>query len=160
MPAAVRKRVLRARGDDGHKNALLSVLLFKAKCRYSPVPGRTVRICELDEALSRPRYARRGKAGELLLLSYRAGLGNMPGLKGPEDFDFANWFGLLARAGTPQPVLDKLAAAAIGALKEPKVREVLENPGGRSDRPAEFRAFIRSESAKLTPTSRRKRERT
>jgi tripartite-type tricarboxylate transporter receptor subunit TctC len=52
---------------------------------------------------------------------------------------------LLARAGTPQPVLDKLAAAAIGALKEPKVREVL---GGRSDRPAEFREFIRSESAK------------
>jgi tripartite-type tricarboxylate transporter receptor subunit TctC len=70
--------------------------------------------------------------------------------KGLEDFDFANWFGLLARAGTPQPVLDKLAAAAIGALKEPKVREVLENPGGRSDRTAEFREFIRSESAKYT----------
>jgi tripartite-type tricarboxylate transporter receptor subunit TctC len=52
------------------------------------------------------------------------------------------------RGGNSQPVLDKLAAAAIGALKEPKVREVLEPR--RSDRPAEFREFIRSESAKYT----------
>lgn len=70
--------------------------------------------------------------------------------KGLEAFDFTNWFGLLARTGTPQPVLDKLATAAVDALKEPKVREVLETqaavPVGNTQ--AEFREFIRSESAK------------
>jgi tripartite-type tricarboxylate transporter receptor subunit TctC len=67
--------------------------------------------------------------------------------KGLEDFDFANWFGLLARAGTPQPVLDKLAAAAIGALKEPKVREVLETQAAFR---SAGRVSQRSESAKYT----------
>ena len=46
--------------------------------------------------------------------------------KGFEGFDFTNWFGLLARVGTPKPILDKLAKAAVEALKDAKVREVLE----------------------------------
>jgi tripartite-type tricarboxylate transporter receptor subunit TctC len=70
--------------------------------------------------------------------------------QGLEDFDFTNWFGLLARAGTAQPVLDQLARAAVDALKESKVREVLESqaavPVGNTS--AEFHEFIRSESAK------------
>ena len=78
---------------------------------------------------------------------------NTPALaetKGFEDVDFTNWFGLLARAGTPQPILDKIAKAAVDALKDAKVREVLETqaavPVGNT--PNEFRAFIRDESAK------------
>src|SRR5215204_5496831 len=70
--------------------------------------------------------------------------------KGVEEFDFTNWFGLLARASTPKPILDKLAKAAIDALKDAKVREVLETqaavPVGNT--PDQFRAFIQAESAK------------
>ena len=77
--------------------------------------------------------------------------------KGLEDFDFANWFGLLARAGTPQPVLDKLAAAAIGALKEPKVREVLETQAAVPiGRPSFARSYVRSR--RNTPRSSRSPE--
>ena len=46
--------------------------------------------------------------------------------KGFEGFDFTNWFGLLARAGTPQAILDRLQKVAVEALKDAKVREVLE----------------------------------
>jgi tripartite-type tricarboxylate transporter receptor subunit TctC len=50
-------------------------------------------------------------------------LSETPGL---EDFDFTNWFGFLARSGTPKPILDVLAKASVEALKDPKVREGLE----------------------------------
>jgi len=74
-------------------------------------------------------------------------LAETPGL---ESFDFTNWFGLLARAGTPQPVLDKLASACAEILKDPKVRDVIEKQAAVpvGDTPAEFRAFMREESAK------------
>jgi tripartite-type tricarboxylate transporter receptor subunit TctC len=70
--------------------------------------------------------------------------------KGFEDFDFTNWFGLLARTGTPQPILDKLAKASVATLHDPQVREVLNTQAAEpvGNTPAEFREFIRAESAK------------
>ncbi|MEW6451645.1 MAG: tripartite tricarboxylate transporter substrate binding protein [Pseudomonadota bacterium] len=38
-----------------------------------------------------------------------------------KDFDVTNWLALLAPAGTPQPIVDKLAAATAAALKDPEV---------------------------------------
>jgi len=69
---------------------------------------------------------------------------------GFEDFDFTNWFGLLARTGTPQPILDRLAKATLAALQEPQLREVLKTQAAEvvGNTPAEFRDFIRAESAK------------
>jgi len=70
--------------------------------------------------------------------------------KGFEDFDFPLWFGLLARSGTSQATLERLAKAAVAALHDPKLRDALETqaavPVGNT--PGEFRDFIRSESAK------------
>jgi tripartite-type tricarboxylate transporter receptor subunit TctC len=70
--------------------------------------------------------------------------------KGFEQFDFTNWFGLLAPAGTPKPVLDKLHKAAVEALKDPKVREILVTQAAEpvGNTPEEFAAFIRAESEK------------
>lgn len=42
------------------------------------------------------------------------------------DFDCAVWFGLVAPAGTPRPIIDKLAAAANAALKVEDVRTKLK----------------------------------
>ena len=71
-------------------------------------------------------------------------------IKGFEDFDFYNWFGLFARAGTPQPILDRLASAAVLILKDPQVRAVLETQAAEpvGNTPTEFRDFIRAEAAK------------
>jgi tripartite-type tricarboxylate transporter receptor subunit TctC len=74
-------------------------------------------------------------------------LAETPGL---EDVDFTNWFGLLARTGTPQPILDKLAKAAVSALKDPQMREVVMSQAAEpvGNTPTEFRDFIRAESVK------------
>jgi len=69
---------------------------------------------------------------------------------GLEDADFTNWFGVLARTGTPQPIVDSLAKAAAEALKDSKVQDILASqaavPVGNT--PSEFRDFIRSEAKK------------
>ena len=38
-----------------------------------------------------------------------------------KDFDVANWLALLAPSGTPRVVIERLAAATDGALKDPEV---------------------------------------
>jgi tripartite-type tricarboxylate transporter receptor subunit TctC len=74
----------------------------------------------------------------------------MSELKGFEDFDFTNWFGLLARAGTPPEILDRLQKASVAALKDPQVQGILASQAAVpvGDTPAEFRAFILAEAAK------------
>jgi tripartite-type tricarboxylate transporter receptor subunit TctC len=69
---------------------------------------------------------------------------------GVPDFDATVWFGLMAPAGTPRPIIDKLAAAASATLKSPQVESKLATaefePLGGS--PEEFAAFIARETAK------------
>ena len=65
------------------------------------------------------------------------------------------WFGVLAPARTPRPVVDRLGADLAHSLEEPSVRErfaalgggPLPLPGGRTT-PAAFDAFLRTEIAK------------
>ena len=63
------------------------------------------------------------------------------GLKG---FEFAAWAALLAPAGTPQPVIDKLNAAANTALADPAVKKQLTDLGYEvaGGTPAELKALI------------------
>jgi tripartite-type tricarboxylate transporter receptor subunit TctC len=77
---------------------------------------------------------------------------NLPTIEelGVHDFDAMIWFGLMAPAGTPHPIVDKLNAAANAALKSPQVVSKLaaaqfEPLGGSAD---EFSAFIARETAK------------
>src|ERR1700758_4661640 len=48
---------------------------------------------------------------------------------GIPDFDTSLWFGLLAPAGTPRPVIDKLAAAAQQAIHAPHTLATLRKQG-------------------------------
>ena len=78
---------------------------------------------------------------------------NIPALaetQGFADIDFTNWFGLLVPAGTPPAVLEKLAKAATEALKDAKVREILQTQAAEpvGNTPQEFSAFIRAEAEK------------
>jgi tripartite-type tricarboxylate transporter receptor subunit TctC len=70
--------------------------------------------------------------------------------KGFENFDFTNWFGLLGRSGTPQPILDKMAKATVAALQTSSVRNILTEQAAEpvGDTPAQFAQFIKDESAK------------
>lgn len=69
---------------------------------------------------------------------------------GLPDFDASVWFGLVAPAGTPRPVIDKLASAANAALKSEDVVAKLRKQGFEplGSSPDEFTKFIAHETDK------------
>jgi len=66
------------------------------------------------------------------------------------EFEPLAWSGVLAPAGTPQPIIERIAAAAATAAKSPDVVERYRNAGGEAvgSTPAQFDAFLKSERAK------------
>jgi tripartite-type tricarboxylate transporter receptor subunit TctC len=61
------------------------------------------------------------------------------------------WFGLVAPTATPEPVIAKLNSAFVSALKHPDtVRQISEQGAdARASTPAEFGAFIASETERI-----------
>jgi tripartite-type tricarboxylate transporter receptor subunit TctC len=70
-----------------------------------------------------------------------------PGLKG---YEASNWYGMLAPAGTPQPIISRLHKDLTAVLQSPDIRDALLTRGidAESSTPDEFTAYIKSESAK------------
>jgi tripartite-type tricarboxylate transporter receptor subunit TctC len=65
-------------------------------------------------------------------------------------YSASGWYGLLAPAGTPKPVITRLHAEAVKALRAPDVVDKLSSQGAEpvASSPDEFAAFIRSETEK------------
>ena len=80
-------------------------------------------------------------------------LPNVPTTKelGYDDLTFVGWFGLLAPAGTPQAILDKLTAEAKAISQQPAYRANFEKiyvtpVGGTA---AEFKTLMDSETKRM-----------
>jgi tripartite-type tricarboxylate transporter receptor subunit TctC len=73
--------------------------------------------------------------------------GKEAGLPG---FEATSWYGFHAPAGTPRPIIDKINAEMVKALKSPQMRERFASIGADavSGTPEEFTAFIESELAR------------
>ena len=71
---------------------------------------------------------------------------------GLKDFDIGTWFGVLAPAGTPKPVLDRLSAEATKIIQSPDFRKRMDDIGAQpvGNSPAEMAAQIRSETDKFS----------
>jgi tripartite-type tricarboxylate transporter receptor subunit TctC len=69
---------------------------------------------------------------------------------GLAGFEAGSWYGFLAPAGTPKPIIDKLNAEMVKAIRSQELRERFASVGAESvgDTPAQFGAFIRSELKK------------
>jgi tripartite-type tricarboxylate transporter receptor subunit TctC len=69
---------------------------------------------------------------------------------GLAGFEVNSWFGLLAPAGTPREIVQRLNSEVARSLREPDARERLYSIGAEpmSTTPEEFGAYIRSEMAK------------
>ena len=69
---------------------------------------------------------------------------------GVPGYEATSWFGLLAPAKTPAPVVAKLNAAILKALADPDVKKKLQEQGAEplGETPAQFAAFIDSETVK------------
>src|SRR5262245_44771041 len=90
------------------------------------------------KALGTSEAKRTSAAPELPTISEAA----LPG------YDTGVWFGILAPAGTPKAIIDKVSNAANGALKDPDVMKQLTTQGldARGGSPDEFAAFIKNET--------------
>ncbi len=71
---------------------------------------------------------------------------------GMPGFDVGIWIGLLAPAGTPADIVEKLSAAANEALKTDVVIKAMQTQGidNLGSTPKEFEAFIAADLAKWT----------
>ena len=74
----------------------------------------------------------------------------------PEIDESATWIGLLAPAGTPGAIVDKLQAEVARIFADPAMQERLQKAGlfPVSSTPAEFDAFIRNETARWSKVIR------
>jgi len=69
---------------------------------------------------------------------------------GVKGYEASTWYGLLAPAGTPQPVIARLHDEVVRVLKTPDMREKFASQGFEpaGTTPAEFAAYIKAEIAK------------
>jgi tripartite-type tricarboxylate transporter receptor subunit TctC len=73
--------------------------------------------------------------------------------QGFPGFEMTQWYGLLAPASMSKANVDKLAAAAARAIKEPAALKLLENEAAIAvgSTPAEFARFIQAEQQRWKP---------
>ena len=73
--------------------------------------------------------------------------------QGFPGFEMTQWYGLNAPASLPQAAIDKLAAAAAKAVKEPATQERLAHDAAIAvgSTPAEYAKFIAAEQKRWQP---------
>lgn len=72
------------------------------------------------------------------------------GLKG---FDVTIWFGVLAPAGTPAPIIERLNREIVAVMATDEMRKRMQADGAeaKTTTPAEFAALIKQDTAKWAP---------
>ena len=75
---------------------------------------------------------------------------------GVPGYEYSTWYGLLAPAGTPRAIVEKLNQATVGVLNSPKTREQYVSQGltPTPSTAAQFSAYLRSETEKWTKVVR------
>ena len=76
---------------------------------------------------------------------------------GYPNFEATAWFGLLAPAGTPRPIVDRLNKEVVAILTSPDIKERLAGMGATvvADKPEEFGRFMANEINKWGPVVKR-----
>jgi tripartite-type tricarboxylate transporter receptor subunit TctC len=69
---------------------------------------------------------------------------------GVPGYEAVQWYGVLAPAGTPRPIVQRLHDESVKVLQLPNVRELLVKDGGEpvGNTPEQFAAFIKAETIK------------
>jgi len=99
------------------------------------------------------------KAGKLrglgvTMAKRTAALPDVPSIAeaGVPGYEATQWFGVLAPAGTPRPIIDRLNQEMVKLLKSPEVRDrlIADGTDPAPTTPEEFGAYIKSETEKWT----------
>jgi tripartite-type tricarboxylate transporter receptor subunit TctC len=87
--------------------------------------------------------------------------GNMPDVPtiaeaGVPGYEALQWYGVLAPAGTPPEIVNRLRAEVARAVQTPEIKERLAADGAEpvGNTPAEFAALIKDELRKWTDVAR------
>jgi tripartite-type tricarboxylate transporter receptor subunit TctC len=115
--------------------------------------GHQVQIMFLDVPVLLPQI--QAGAIKALAVGGRLRVPTLPDLPAMNELGYPqieadNWYGLVAAARTPRPIIAKLNAAAVTAMKASEVQEKLAPQGAIliGNSPEEFAEYIRSEIAK------------
>ena len=146
-----------------HLGAVLFQQLAGVQLTHVPFKGVSVSLPALlaGEALvaieSPGLLAQQVKAGKLRALAALRPdrsplLPDVPTMKeaGLPGMEVGSWYGFHVPAGTPKPIIDRLHAEMVKAIKAPDVRERMLGIGADpiANTPAEFSAFVNAEMKK------------
>jgi tripartite-type tricarboxylate transporter receptor subunit TctC len=107
--------------------------------------------CYFANAASATRYVQSGQLRALAVTSEQrsSNLPNVPTIKelGFPNYSVTEWGGMFAPAGTPVAIVNKLAAAVQGAVKDPDVRSKISALGvfPLGSTPVQFSTFVDEE---------------
>ena len=157
------------RGTVGHLSAELLSSLAKIKMVHVPYKGTGQSITDLIaghvqlQFSSMPAVIQHARGGKLRLLAQtgarRSGAAqDVPTMveSGVPGFVVSSGFGLLAPAGTPRPVIDRVHGALVKALAEPSVRNNLSGQGADpvGNTPEDYARFNQAEIEKWIKVAR------
>jgi tripartite-type tricarboxylate transporter receptor subunit TctC len=164
-------RVKQAHGGIG-SSSHMACLLFTAEAGVKPTPvayrgtgpamndlvgGHVDFLCEQAVSVAQQIAAGTIKAYGVSATERLAALPEVPPAKdGGVNYQMSIWAGIFAPKGTPQEIIDKLAAALDAALDDPAVKKRLADLGGsvpvKEERtPARFDSFVKAEIARWSP---------
>lgn len=150
-------------GGSPHLTAEIFQQATGAQLRHVPYKGGGPAMSDLmaghvdmlfASILETSAYVKSGKLRALAVTSATRspGMPDVPTLaeQGIANAESGSWVALLAPAGTPQPIVDKLAAAVKEVVSLPEVREKLIAQGAtpRGTTPAELQATIDAEKVR------------
>jgi tripartite-type tricarboxylate transporter receptor subunit TctC len=130
-------------GGGNHLAGELFALAVGAKLTHVPYKGSAAALADLlggqlafmfDTVLTSVPHIRSGKLRAYAVSSAKraSALPEMPTMQeaGMKDFDISQWLGVLAPAGTPRAIVDRLNAEIVKAMHAPDVRERIVTQGG------------------------------
>jgi tripartite-type tricarboxylate transporter receptor subunit TctC len=103
------------------------------------------------------------KAGKLRVLAHwgNSAVASMPEVAGLKDLgqnaEYAQWSGLFIPAATPEPIAQRLRAAARFAAQDAKVREVIQNAGSpvQYQDAVEFDRYVQADAKRMADVVKR-----
>ncbi|HET8746105.1 MAG TPA: tripartite tricarboxylate transporter substrate binding protein [Ramlibacter sp.] len=150
-------------GSSIHLSGELFNALAKVDMVHVPYKGSAPAVSDLiggqidimfDNMPSAIQHVRAGKLVPLAVTTAKRSpeLPNVPTIAeaGVPGYEATSWFGMLAPAATPAPIVAKLNDALVKVLAQPDVKKKLAEQGAEpySEKPEQFAAFIRAETAK------------
>jgi tripartite-type tricarboxylate transporter receptor subunit TctC len=148
-------------GGGNHLAAELFGLATGTRFNHIPYKGSAPALADLlggqlsfmfDTVITSVPHIRSGKLRAFAVSSARraSSLPEVPTLQeaGFAGFEMSQWQGVLAPAGTPRPVVQRLNAEIVKAMHAPEVHERIAVQGGNeivTGTPEEFAALIRAE---------------